>query len=860
MKVLKGTEEIGKYKSIPVNVDWDYLTQEIGMRKEEAQFENALGRFTFFLSVVSLVVLSVIQFLNSILLPIEVLHVDTGLDVVVWCIVFILLYSFFLMRNRDIYLDSLRVKKLIVLSKKISEGKEVKSIEVTSYFDNDVLNIIDDILGEYDERFLLELVDELVKYPLVKRALFRMGLTPQKFVAIAKKFDLSNDVTVDKWIKPLLYDSFQIALNSKFDFVGEVSIFLFLCKFPLKDVLLESNVTPKEVGAIELWASNAILKKRYIRQYMAKAGLKPTSTVNKAFTSAFSPTLVKFSRDLTAEVARGSFNLTIARDRELDELIEKIETGDSSRTLLLGDPGVGKSTILKSLAVRMVAEDVPKTLKDMRLVSFEFNKAFALSPNMDQFESIVQQVLEETAKTKNIILVFDDLNDLVNIRKETASEVVNLMTRAFENYQLRIVATSTYEGYTRHIEPYKSLASAFNTVLLKEPSDEITVQILMDALPKLEKKYGIKVSFESLQKIVEYAHKFSHDRVFPDKPIRILEEAIVKAQNKQLNFVSEELIEELISQKVGVRCGAIKEKEAETLMHMEDELHKRLIGQSEAVDAVSAALRRSRAGLTSDKRPIASFLFFGPTGVGKTELAKAVAAQYYGDEKHMIRVDMSEYQEEQNLQRLIGHETEGEFKGGYLTEAVRKKPFSLVVLDEIEKANPKVLDLFLQILDEGSVTDGVGRKVDFTNTIIIATSNAASREIADLISKGMKYKEVYASIMPKLRQFLRVEFLNRFDRVIMFKPLLPIEVGQIAGLLMNKKRDKLKEKGMKLRFTKELLYDLAKEGYSPMYGARELHRVIQDKVENRIAELIISGKVKSGGEIIIKNLQDFSVK
>jgi len=335
---------------------------------------------------------------------------------------------------------------------------------------------------------------------------------------------------------------------------------------------------------------------------------------------------------------------------------------------------------------------------------------------------------------------------------------------------------------------------------------------------------------------------------------------MVKAQENGLEFISQELVEAIVSSKVGVNVGSIEDKEADLLINLEDELHKRIIGQDDAVKAVSAALRRSRAGLAGSKRPIASFLFFGPTGVGKTELAKAVAHTYYGNEKLMIRVDMSEYQEEENLKRLIGHPDAGEFEGGYLTEAVRSKPFSLVLLDEIEKANPRVLDLFLQILDEGSVTDGLGRTIDFSNTILIATSNAASAEIADLIEAGKKYKEVFAKVMPTLRKFMRVEFLNRFDRVIMFKPLLRIEIERIAALLMEKEKVSLSEKGINLVFEKKLLEELAELGYNPLYGARELRRVIQDNVEDKIASMIIKKEVKSGGELVLHSLKNFEVK
>ena len=400
----------------------------------------------------------------------------------------------------------------------------------------------------------------------------------------------------------------------------------------------------------------------------------------------------------------------------------------------------------------------------------------------------------------------------------------------------------------------------FNTITLDEPKDAVAVQILFDILPEVEARYRLKVSFDALQACVGLSHKYAYERVLPDKAIDLLEESCTKAVAEGLRFVNKNLVEQVVSEKVGVEVGEISKNEAKMLLSLEEDLHKRIIGQDEAVKAVSSALRRSRAGLVSGNKPIASFLFFGPTGVGKTELAKAVTRVFFGAEKFLVRLDMSEYQEERNLQRLIGYEENGSFQGGYLTEAVRTRPFSLLLLDEIEKANTRVLDLFLQVLDEGQLTDGLGRKIDFKNTIIIATSNMASKEIADLTMKGVKYIEIYRQVMPNLHNFLRVEFLNRFDKVIMFKFLLPIEVEQIAGLMLTMEVEKLKDKGITMHFTKDLLKDLVRLGYDPVYGARELRRVVQDTVEDTIADLIIKGKVKSGGEIFFNSLKEIKVE
>ncbi|MFQ5493451.1 MAG: AAA family ATPase [Candidatus Dojkabacteria bacterium] len=859
MKILKGKEKIGRFKQIPLSANWDYLYKEHGLRKEEEQFEVVVGRFLLLVGVFAMLGVFVVDIVGGRLLFVELLNTDRLPEVVFWIGFILMLYSFYLTRNRENFIDSLRLKDLNHLKRDIEDGHLPGSIELTDYFDHDLLNIIDDLLNEDVDRFMELLIKKVLRYPKVAKAVTRIGLSAEQLMGITVKFGAEKNAYLDTWIRKILVKTFQEAYRLDQNRVDELSMLLYILREPLAEYLLDREIGPKDIEALELWIKNRSDKERYIGLFKSRSALKPTNTVNRAFTSRYSPTLVEFSRDFTAEVARGDFTLSIARDVELADLIASVESSEASASLVIGAPGVGKTTLLKSLAVRMVVEDVPKLLQDMRLVGFDFNKAYALAANVDEFKTRVEQVLEETAAAKNIILVLDDFDQVVSLRKDVAGEVINLFINAIDRYKLRVIATSNLSGYARKIKPERSLVSLFHVIELKEPADEVSVQIVMDSLPRLEERYKVNVSFDAIVRLVKLSHNFAFERVLPDKAIDMLDEIMVEAQTEGREFVSEQNIEEYVSKRVGVKVGAIDDEESETLLNMEEELHKRLIGQDQAVSAVASALRRSRAGLVSGKRPIASFLFFGPTGVGKTELAKALTAVYYGDEKLMIRVDMSEYQEEENLKRLIGEEGDKGFEGGYLTEAIRAKPYSLILLDEIEKANPKVLDLFLQILDEGSVQDGMGRKVDFTNAIIIATSNAASKQIADMLSRGTEYTEVLKAVTPRLREFLRVEFLNRFDKVVMFKPLVPIEVEQVAGLMMEAQKKRLDEKGIKLTYTKKVLEQLADIGYSPVYGARELRRVMQEKIEDPIAKLIVGKRLKSGGGVRVVSLDKFSV-
>jgi len=859
VKVFHGMQKLGNYKETSIFIDWDYLIKDRGLRKEKDDLQKLFGTFTRFMSLFVLIVLAIIDFLSGKFLLWEVFIVDRLIEVLFWVALLLFIYSFFLLRDRTKFFDTLDIKTLDMLRELENNKKLPEEIELLDYFDYDILNILDDLVRESDREFLSNLLERLIVLQKVRLLLSRLDLTIDKFEKIIHQTFITINTSQDTWLIRVMFDSFILAYTNGFEYVDEQVVFLLLCQIALKDILMNYKVMPNEVNGLLLWARNEAKKRRYNNLWKERAGLKPKNTVDRGYTSRLAVTLEKFKRDFTREVIEGDFVLSIARENELDEVVRLLKQGEKGAVLLIGDPGVGKTTLIKSLAVRMVVEDVPKELRDKRLVGFDFTRAYASSPNIDNFKIKLETILREVASTKNIILVLDDFDQLVNIRQNFAGEVINLIIEAMDKYKLRILATSTNNGYLAHIKPNIALVSLFDIVNLQEPNLEVAIQILIDLIPRIESKYRVKISFDAIRKVVQLSHKFAFDRVLPEKAIDLLTEAVVFVEEQGLNFVSELDIEKLVSKKVGVSLGTISDEESQKFTNIEEQMHKRVIGQNEAISAVADALRRSRAGISRENRPIASFLFFGPTGVGKTELAKTLAETYYGDEKLMIRLDMSEYQEDENLKRLIGYRQEDDFYGGYLTEAVRERPFSLVLLDELEKANPKVLDIFLQILDEGHVTDGIGRRVNFTNTIIIATSNVASKEIFELIKQGMDYKDVYTKVLPLIRVLFKVEFLNRFDKIIMFKPLVLPEIEQIAALMLETISKRLYEKGIFMDYSHEVLQELSHLGYNPSYGARELYRIVQENIENKIAELIVAKKLQAGRKLIINDINNFEI-
>ncbi len=635
------------------------------------------------------------------------------------------------------------------------------------------------------------------------------------------------------------------------------------------------------------------------------------------------PTLDKYSRDLTDMAKEGKLDPVIGREKEVARVIQVLSRRTKNNPVLIGEPGVGKTAIAEGLAQRIITNSVPETLKDKRVVALDISGMVAGTKYRGEFEKRLKKSLEEIeAAQGKIILFIDELHTIVGAGgSEGAIDASNILKPALARGQLQAIGATTLNEYKKYIEKDAAFERRFQPVLVDEPTVNDTISILRGLRDKYEAHHKTTISDESIVAAASLSARYIKDRFLPDKAIDLIDEAASKIRIQSLEAPAElkklekeisnaekerqaaqrnrkkvveltksikkmqdrqrELditwrkdqatgqptvlagdIEKLVSEWTGIPVSQLAEEEVEKLLKLEDRLHQRVIGQHEAVRAVAEAVRRGRAGLKDPARPIGSFIFLGPTGVGKTELAKALAEQVFGSEEAIVRIDMSEYMESHSVAKLtgsppgyVGHE-----EGGQLTEKVRRKPYSVILLDEIEKAHPDVFNILLQVLDDGRLTDAKGRTVDFKNTIIIATSNIGSQKIQDATGKkigfedGTKGKvlskdELRAELMEDLKKTFRPEFLNRVDEVIIFEALSKADIKKIVDLLVADVQRLLHGQGIKLDLSDRVKEKIAEEGFDPLFGARPLKRLIQKKIENPLSLLLLEGKYRSGDTV-----------
>lgn len=609
----------------------------------------------------------------------------------------------------------------------------------------------------------------------------------------------------------------------------------------IRELFLDLKVDEARLANVVEWIRiGEALRERY-EQFRRAAAFKPTGPMNRSMTSVQTPSLDAVGEDLTEAAVTGKLPLLIGREREMDELFRVIEGGGRS-VVLVGPEGVGKTAVISGIAERMVRESVPTVLEDKRLVSVVI-PALVGGVGPAEAQARLLAALSDVARARNVVLVMQNVEQL-------SEDLAQILADALSRRVTFLIATTTPQAFASTVER-SVLGRVLEKVNVPEPDATTAIHVVESKVGGIEYEQNVIFTYDAVERSVNLSDRYVHSSYLPKKAIEVCKEAALfafKARGADA-LVTGDDVERVLADKTGIPMTQVTSDEKEALLALEDKIHARVVGQDEAVKAVSAALRRARAEVRSEGRPIATFLFLGPSGVGKTALAKAVAASYFGGENAMLRFDMSEYQDQASVYRLIGAPG-GE--PGLLTEAVRRNPFSLILLDEFEKAHPNILNLFLQVFDEGRLTDSSGRVADFTNAIIIVTSNAGTPYIQDAVREGVPLEQIRTHLIERdLRGIYRPELLNRFDGVIVFRPLTEDDVQQIAYLMIAQVADRLEAKGIAFRATDEAVQDLAKKGYDPTFGARPLRRVIQEEVDNAIATALLEGRVGRRDTIVL---------
>lgn len=719
-------------------------------------------------------------------------------------------------------------------------------------------------------------------------------------------------------VKRLIEIAFQEAVSLKSNYVGTEHLLLALAREGEgigARILIDQDVSLEELRQTIL----SLLDGGYVPQENQKSAAN-----EKQSKATATPLLDKMGRDLNKMAADNKLDPVIGRDKEIERVIQILSRRTKNNPVLIGEPGVGKTAIAEGLASMIVAGKVPETLRDKRVIALEMGNLISGTKYRGEFEERMQKLLEEVKTSKQVILFIDELHTLVGAGgAEGAVDASNILKPALAHGEVQTIGATTLKEYRRYIEKDAALERRFQPIMVEPPTIEQSIEILKGLRDRYEAHHGVKITDEAIEAAVRLSDRYIADRFLPDKAIDLIDEAgsrvrlqshtappDVKEKEEELNKLRSEKeeaiknqafeqaatlrdqeaqlrtelenirqswkqqqstgrpevtpddIAHIVSSWTNVPVERLTQEDSQRLLNLEQELHKRVIGQEEAVNAVARAIRRARAGLKDPKRPIGSFIFLGPTGVGKTELAKALAEAMFGSEDALIRIDMSEYMERHNVSRLIGAPPGyvGYEEGGQLTEKVRQHPYSVVLLDEIEKAHPEVFNVLLQLLDDGILTDSLGRTVNFRNTIVIMTSNAGAETIRKQSSLGFvvsspgvntQYEAMKERLNQELKRVFRPEFLNRVDDTIVFQQLSETEIEAIVDVMLKDVAKRLQVFDIKIELEPEAKKLLAKAGFDPLFGARPLRRAIQRQIEDALSEELLEGRIQHGQKVLV---------
>ncbi len=760
------------------------------------------------------------------------------------------------------------------------------------------------------------------------KVLINKGITAEKVEKkieeiLGKGNEIKESLGFTPRSKKVLENAFLEARKIGYNFIGTEHLLLAILKEC--DSIAVKIITELNIEVSQIY--NEIAK--VINEEENDKEIKKDGKIGRG-SFLITNTLNQYGEDITLKAEEGKFDIIIGREDEIERIIQILSRRTKNNPCLIGEPGVGKTAIIEGLAEKIVSGEVPDILKDKRIVSIDISGMVAGTKYRGDFEERIKKVLEEVKKAGDIILFIDEIHTIVGAgAAEGAIDASNILKPLLARGEIQLIGATTIEEYRKYIEKDSALERRFNQVDILEPTQEETIEILKGIRDRYEAHHNVKITDEAIKYAVKMSIRYITDRFLPDKAIDLIDEAssqvrmrvytepveikdlqskiniLIKEKEEAIynqNFekaaslrdkekeekdrletilnkwrydktkniieIKGENIAEIISKWTGIPVQKLNEDDNEKLKHLEEKLHKRVIGQDEAVKAISKAIQRGRVGLKDPKRPIGSFLFLGPTGVGKTELSKALSEILFGNENSMIRIDMSEYMEAHSISKLIGAPPGyiGFDDGGQLTEKIRRKPYSVILFDEIEKAHPDVMNLLLQILEDGHLTDSQGRKVDFKNTIIIMTSNLGARYITEKKTLGFgniqnesnnrEYEEIKKEVINELKKELRPEFINRIDEIIVFHKLNNEELEKIAGIMLKEIENRLQEQKIYVEIDSSVAKLISNKDIDKNFGARPLRRIIKDIVENRISEEIINGNIKKEKKCIVFSEND----
>ena len=760
---------------------------------------------------------------------------------------------------------------------------------------------------------------------VASKVLQNQGLTSERvkqsieeIVGVGDEIEDANQISFTPRSKRVIENAFLEARKLGTEYIGTEHLLIGIMKegdCVATRIMLEEDVNPQGLY-------NELVK---VLNEEGEESNESNSSLSKGSYNS-TPTLNQYGTDLTKQAKEGKLDPVIGRKEEIQRVIQILSRRTKNNPCLIGEPGVGKTAVAEGLAEKIVAGDVPEILKNKRVVSLDMASMIAGAKYRGDFEERIKKALKEVKKAGDVIIFIDEIHTIVGAGSaEGAVDAANILKPLLARGEIQLIGATTLKEYRKYIEKDAALERRFSPVTVNEPTEEEATQILFGLRDKYEAHHNVKITDEAIKAAVELSSRYINDRYLPDKAIDLIDEAASKVRmssytepesfkelkekiekldkekeeairvqdfekaakirdkenakkkeledakkewetksSKNVSTLKEEDIANVISSWTGIPVAKVSQSENDKLKNLEENLHKRVIGQDEAVSAVAKAIKRSRMGLKDPNKPIGSFLFLGPTGVGKTELSKALAENLFGSEDALIRIDMSEYMEPHSVAKLIGSPPGyvGYDEAGQLTEKVRRKPYSVILFDEIEKAHPDVMNMLLQVLDDGRLTDSQGRTVNFKNTVIIMTSNVGAKLITDKKTLGFieekengekEYQDIKKDVMGELKKEFKPEFLNRIDEIIVFHKLEDNQIRKIVDIMLNNVAKLLKEQGIKLTVDENAKDLVAKKGTDKTYGARPLKRAIQTMVEDKIAEAMLDGKIKKEAKVTAKD-------